>query len=51
MVFRIFSLNADWMKTYGGEYLDVGSCVIETGYTWSFGAGWADVLLIKVEPS
>ncbi len=52
-----FSLNADWMKTYGGEDYDRGHCVIETkdggylivGSTESFGEGYDDVWLIKTD--
>ena len=47
--------NAQWNQTYGGPSLDNGLSVVETsdggymvaGYTVSFGAGGADVWLIK----
>ena len=47
--------NAQWNQTYGGPSLDNGLSVVETsdggymvaGYTASFGAGGADVWLIK----
>ena len=48
--------KVEWEKTYGGADNDFGHSVLETrdggyiivGSTWSFGAGKADVYLIKL---
>lgn len=50
--------NLEWQKTFGGTDEDWGFSVEETrdsgyvvtGYTKSFGAGWEDVYLIKINP-
>jgi uncharacterized delta-60 repeat protein len=49
--------NVIWAKTYGGTYYDYAYSVqqisdggyIVAGYTYSFGAGWYDVFLIKTD--
>ena len=49
--------NLQWTKTIGGEKDDYGSSLIQTsdggyaiaGYTYSFGAGYADVYVIKLD--
>jgi hypothetical protein len=49
--------NVEWAKTYGGTYWDYASSVQQTsdggyivaGTTWSFGAGWIDLFLIKTD--
>ncbi len=51
--------NVQWAKTYGGTYYDLASSVQQTsdggyivaGWTYSFGAGWSDVFLIKTDAS
>jgi hypothetical protein len=50
-------LDALWTNTFGGPYADGGRSVFETsdggfiiaGYTYSYGAGSADLLLIKTD--
>jgi hypothetical protein len=49
--------NVQWAKTYGGTDLDMAYSVQQTsdggyivaGETWSFGAGWEDIFLIKTD--
>jgi hypothetical protein len=49
--------NVIWAKTYGGTRYDWASSVQQTsdggyivaGWTWSFGAGWDDIFLIKTD--
>lgn len=46
-----------WTRTFGGYSMEAGSCVKQTlngefiisGYTWSIGAGFYDVYLIRVD--
>jgi hypothetical protein len=59
----LVKINSDgdsiWARTYGGEFSDWGESVIQTkdgnyliaGGTESFGAGEADVYLLKVDPN
>jgi len=49
--------NIKWAKTFGGEYLDYASSIRETldggyivaGWTYSFGAGYYDFLVIRLD--
>jgi hypothetical protein len=49
--------NIQWAKTYGGTYEDIAFSVQQTsdggyivaGWTWSFGALWRDIFLIKTD--
>jgi protein involved in ribonucleotide reduction len=51
--------NQEWNKTYGGALTEVAYSVRQTsdggyivaGYTRSFGAGWMDLWLVKVDSS
>jgi hypothetical protein len=51
--------NLQWTKTIGGKGWDVGHSLIQTsdggyaiaGLTLSFGAGWADVYVVKLDAS
>jgi hypothetical protein len=51
--------NVQWAKTYGGIYWDYAYSVQQTsdggyivaGTTWSFGAGYYDIFLIKTDAS
>jgi len=51
--------NLQWAKTFGGSGWDYAYSVQQTsdggyivaGYTWSFGAGWYDVFLLKTDAS
>jgi uncharacterized delta-60 repeat protein len=51
--------NSQWQKTFGGSRPDYGQSVrqtfdggyIVTGFTYSYGAGQADVYLIKTDPN
>jgi hypothetical protein len=51
--------NIIWAKTYGGIYYDLAYSVQQTsdggyivaGETWSFGAGYLDIFLIKTDAS
>jgi len=49
--------NHEWNKTYGGTNGEVPLCVVQTndggyamtGYSWSFGAGGVEFLLVKTD--
>jgi hypothetical protein len=49
--------NMEWNQTYGGTEFDSPEAMIQTsdggyaivGFTWSFGAGWADFWLVKTD--
>lgn len=49
--------QTEWIRTHGGSNDDYGHCVqetadggyIATGYTWSFGAGWYDMCLLRTD--
>jgi len=49
--------NLQWTKTIGGKYRDLGHSIIQTsdggyaiaGYTSSYGAGWEDVYVVKLD--
>jgi hypothetical protein len=49
--------NVQWQKTYGGPSDDRASAIVPTsdggyvmaGWTWSFGAGYSDVWVLKLE--
>lgn len=51
--------NPDWARTYGGTDGDEASCMIQTqdggfamaGWTWSFGSGNTDLLVIRTDAS
>ncbi|MGC8981680.1 MAG: fibronectin type III domain-containing protein, partial [Minisyncoccia bacterium] len=51
--------NIQWAKTYGGKDWDEPYSISQTsdggyiagGYTWSFGAGYGDFLIIKLDSS
>jgi hypothetical protein len=51
--------NIQWTRTIGGGDEDVGRSIIQTtdggyavaGYTYSFGAGWSDVYVVKLDGS
>jgi uncharacterized delta-60 repeat protein len=53
------SLNAQWARTYGGEWDEGGVAIQQTsdggyivaGYTTSFGAGLADIWILKLTSS
>jgi uncharacterized delta-60 repeat protein len=49
--------NVQWQKTYGGPKPDEATAIVLTpdggyvvaGWTWSFGAGWGDVWVLKLD--
>jgi hypothetical protein len=51
--------NIQWTRTIGGGDRDYGYSIIQTsdggyavaGWTWSFGAGWNDVYVVKLDGS